>query len=195
MGPSELCLEIVQEVRVCALAEQRFLIVGSKGLLNLFGLVCEIEHHGFVLAWIGAVEPRERLYSIDSTEFFVYIHCMQQRLIEARLEFVGNDQDAIRVLFEDLGGLCLRKAVHVRFCIVYASVTHGSREGDQRFVWIAMFFQIAIYCMLVAHGVQARAGHNHRFGLAIDEMGHLPGKVFDHDGYLFGDSLLMSIDK
>src|SRR5437764_7403824 len=58
-----------------------------------------------------------------------------------------------------------------------------------------MFFQIAIYRVLVTHGVQARAGHDHRFGLAIDEMGHLPSKVFDHDGYLFGDSLLMPIYK
>src|SRR6266516_4768873 len=49
--------------------------------------------------------------------------------------------------------------------------------------------------MLVTHGVQARTRYNHRFGLAIDEMSDLPGKVLDHDGYLFGDSLLMSIYK
>src|SRR2546427_12029253 len=49
--------------------------------------------------------------------------------------------------------------------------------------------------MLVTHGMQARTRYNHRFGLAIDEVSDLPGKVLDHDGYLFGNSLLMSIYK
>src|SRR5713226_3517321 len=62
----ELCLKIVEQVRISALAQQCFLVVGSKGFLKLLCFVHEIEHHCFMLAWIGAVKPREGLYRIDA---------------------------------------------------------------------------------------------------------------------------------
>src|SRR5258708_40355978 len=120
---------------------------------------------------------------------------MQQRLIETRLEFVGNYQYAIRVLFKRLGGVRFRETIHIRLGIVDSAIAHSSREGDQRFVWIAFLSQIPIHCLFVAYGMQARTCHNHRFGFAIDQVSYLPGKMLDYDSHLFGDSLLMPVYK
>src|SRR5713101_42559 len=120
---------------------------------------------------------------------------MQQRLIETCLEFVGNDEYAICVLFEHFSGLRFWKAVHIRLGVIYASVPHGSREGDQRSIGIALLFQIPIYCPFVAHGMQARAGHDHSFGFAVDQVSYLSGKVLSHNRYLFGDGLLMPVNE
>ena len=38
----------------------------------------------------------------NSAKLFVHIHCMEQRLVEARLEFICDDKDPIFVLLERL---------------------------------------------------------------------------------------------
>src|SRR2546430_16139757 len=43
--------------------------------------------------------------------------------------------------------------------------------------------------------MQARTGHDHRFGLAFNEVSYLSVKVFDHNGHLLGNCLLMPVYK
>ena len=69
------------------------LVIGLERLQDLLGAVHEVEDVGRVLAGIGAVEARQRLHRLDAGEPAVDIHAAQQRLIEAGLEFVGDEQD------------------------------------------------------------------------------------------------------
>ena len=58
-----------------------------------------------------------------------------------------------------------------------------------------MFFEVPVYRQFVAHGMQARPGDDHRFGLALYKVSHLPVKVLEHNGHLFGNCLLMPVYK
>ncbi len=76
-------------------------------------------------------------------------------------------------LLEGLGGLRLREAVHPGFGVRLAAVLHRARERDQRLERIAAFREVLVHRELVAHRVQARAGDDHRLGLAADLALHL----------------------
>src|SRR5437764_121689 len=111
----ELCLKVVEQVWICTLGQQRFLIIRSKGSLNLLRLVCKIKHHRLILTWRYTVEARECLHSIDTTEFFVHIHRMQQWLIKTGLKLVSDNKYTVCVLLKRLGCLNLRETIHIRF--------------------------------------------------------------------------------
>ena len=66
-------------------------------------------------------------------------------------------------------------------------VLHGAGEGHKRLDGIALLLDVAVEALLVAHGFQARAGHDHRLGPAADLV---PGdglEVLDHDLGLLRD--------
>ena len=98
------------------------------------------------------------MYSIDAAQLLIHIHRVQQRLIKARLELVRDDQDTILMLLERLCCLRLREAVHMRLGIVNTAVLNCARKGNQCFVGIALLFQITLYCLFVAHGMQDANG-------------------------------------
>ena len=95
----------MQLVRVGLLAQDRRAVVRLERLLDRVGVVHEVEHERIVLLRVRAVEPRQRLHGLDAGERLVDVHRVQQRLVVAGLEFVGADQEAIRVFLDLVGDL------------------------------------------------------------------------------------------
>jgi hypothetical protein len=61
------------------------------GLVQDLGrIVDEVEHVRRVLSRIGTIESRQRLHRLDPAQHLVHVHAAQQRLVEARLELIGN---------------------------------------------------------------------------------------------------------
>jgi hypothetical protein len=109
----EARLDLVKEVRVGRLRQQRRLVVRFKGRRDLVRLVREVEdHRALLLRVVRTVEPRERLHRVDAAELLVHVHGVEQWLVEAGLELVGHDQESVLGTLEGLGGLRLREAVH-----------------------------------------------------------------------------------
>ena len=75
----------------------RLLVVGLERLQDLLRLVDEVEDEGVLLARVGAVEPREGLHGLDAREPLVHVHRVQQRLVEAGLVLLGDDQHLVLV--------------------------------------------------------------------------------------------------
>ena len=142
-----------------------------------------------------AVEPRERLHRVHAAELLVHVHRVQQRLVEAGLELVGDDQEAVLGPLEGLGGLRLREAVHAGLGVGLAAVLDRPREGDQRLERIAALGEVLVDRQPVAHRVQARARDDHRLGLAADLALHLRGEVLDHDPHLLADRVRVQLDE
>jgi hypothetical protein len=106
-------LDLIEQIGVGRLREQRRLVVVREGGLDLRGLIGEVEHRGaLLLRGERAVEPRQRLHRVHPAELLVHVHRVEQRLIEARLELVGDDEEAVLRPLEDLPGLRLGEAVH-----------------------------------------------------------------------------------
>ena len=78
-------------------ASSAVVVVGLERRQHLVGVVHEVQHVGRVLAGMGAVEPRQRLHGLDAGQPLVDVHAAQQRLVEAGLELVGDQQDLILV--------------------------------------------------------------------------------------------------
>ena len=76
-----------------------------------------------------------------------------------------------------------------------AAVLHGAREGDERLERIAALGEVLVDRQLVAHRVQARAGDDHRLGLAADLALHLGGEVLDADPHLLADRVRVQLDE
>ena len=108
----EPVLNLVKQIRVSRFRQQRGFVVGLKGGLDLIGLVGEVEHHRALLLWVRPVAPRQRLHCIHAAELLVHVHRMERRLVEAGLELVGDDQEAVLGPLEGVGSLRLRERVH-----------------------------------------------------------------------------------
>ena len=80
---------------------------------DVLGVVAEVEHERALLQRVDAVEARERLHRGQPDQRLVDVHRVQQRLVEAGLELLGDDQHAVLGRRELLGRAALGKAVHV----------------------------------------------------------------------------------
>ena len=87
------------------------LVVGRKGQVDLLGLVDEVQDEGVLLAGRRAVQPRERLHGLHAGEPLVHVHRVQQRLVEAGLVLLGDQQQLVLVACELLGQLLLLDAL------------------------------------------------------------------------------------
>ena len=122
---------------------------------------------------------------------------MEQRLVEAGLELLGDDEEAVRRLFERPRGLGFGEAVHARFGVFQpvVRVLHRAGEGDERLERALLLLEVGIEHALVAHGMEARSRDDHRLGLAADAVGDLVREVVDHDGDLLLDHELVEGDE
>ena len=93
-------LDLVEQVGVGLFGQQGGLVVGLEGLSDLLGLVGEVEHHRALLAGVRAVQAGQRLDRVHATELLVHVHRVEQRLVEAGLELVGDHQEAVLGLLE-----------------------------------------------------------------------------------------------
>ena len=94
-GRVELGAQVVDEVRVGDVLQLGRLVVGLERRQDILGAVHEVEHVGRVLAGMGAIQPRERLHGLNARQPPIDVHAAQQRLVEAGLELVGDQQDLI----------------------------------------------------------------------------------------------------
>jgi hypothetical protein len=78
-----------------------------EGLDDVLRLVAEVEDEGALLQRVDAVQAGERLHRRQPDQRFVHVHRVEQRLVEAGLEFLGDDQDAVIGTAELLGGTWL----------------------------------------------------------------------------------------
>jgi hypothetical protein len=118
---------------------------------------------------------------------------VQQRLVEASLEFIGDDQEPVLGTFEGLGGLRLREAVHPGLGVGMTAVLDGAREGNECLERIASLREVLIDRELVAHRMQAGAGDDHGLRLAADLALHLGREVLDAELHLFADRVLVQL--
>jgi len=80
---------------------------------------------GSVLVLVDPVQARQGLDGGEAGEGLVHIHRVEERLIEAGLELLRHDQDAVVVRVELVCGLRVGKAVHVGLCPVGSAVVYG----------------------------------------------------------------------
>ena len=99
-GGVELGAQVEDEVRVGGGREFGRGVVGLEGGEDFLGVVHEIQHVGRVLAGVGAVQAGEGLHGLDAGQPLVHVHAAEQRLVEAGLELVGDEQDLILVALE-----------------------------------------------------------------------------------------------
>src|SRR5439155_14238813 len=83
---------------------------------------------------------------------------MQKGLVEAGLEFIGDDQETILGPLEGFRGLRLRKAIHIGFGVGMPAVVHGARKSHERLKRIPALGKVFVDGELVAHRMQARSG-------------------------------------
>ena len=80
--------------------------------------------------WIR-LSRRQGLDRVEPDQGLVHEHRVQERLVVAGLELLGDDEHAVVGAGEGLGGLALGHAVHAGLGPVETAVADGAREGDQ----------------------------------------------------------------
>ncbi len=96
-----------------------------------------------MLLRMGAVETRQGLHRQYACQGFVHVHRVQQRLVEAGDEFVGDHQEAIRVLLEPGRNILAREAVQVGLGFLIATDLEVARIGDDGAVRAFALLQVA----------------------------------------------------
>ncbi|SKY45504.1 Uncharacterised protein [Mycobacteroides abscessus subsp. abscessus] len=167
------------------------------------GFVDEIHHLGHRCGLrrsrrcaVGAVEPREGLHRSDSGELAVHVHRAQQRLVEAGLEFVGDDHHLVLVAGER-GPQVTDTRVHAGFGEVVGAgvgVMHGSRERDQGAVSVPLLGYVLVDGQFVPDRRFAGVCDHHRLGMPIEQVRDVLAEVFDDDRRLLGDGLRVEFD-
>ena len=142
-----------------------------------------------------SVEPREGLHRVHAAQLLVDVHGVEERLVEAGLELVRDDEEpAVRPL-EGPRGLRLRNPVHVGLGKATAAVLHCAGERHQRLERMTLRRKVRVHRELVADRVEARSGDDHRLRPTADLALHLPGEVVDHDPHLRLDCMRMQPDE
>jgi len=186
----QFVLELLELRRIRCLLQAGRVVVRLEGLVNVFGIVDEIEHKGGLLARQHAVEARQGLNRLHPIQALVHIHCHQQRLVESGLVFVGYQQDLIVRRGEALGQLLFADLpavdhidIQARLGVLLAGfrVLHRTAERHQRpHVLVAAQVDVALKSFEVFHGLHARGGYDHGFGAPAQMVHHMAPEVL-HD--------------
>ena len=135
----------------------RRLVPGRERLGDRVGLVAEVEDERVDLVGVDPVQARECLDGGEPGEHLVDEHRVQERLVVARLELLGDDQHAELGAGEGRRRLVLGDAVHRRFGELDAVVVDAPGERDEGArVRVAVLGEVPIDRLLVADGVEAR---------------------------------------
>ena len=189
LGAVRIVFQRLQPGRVGRRLHFRAVVVRLERPEDVLGVVDEVEDERRVLAGRGAVEPRERLHRLHPVEPLVDVHRAQQRLVEAGLVLVGDQQHLVvgrvearrqRRLADGTAGRGVR--VHARLGVFDAGVgvAHRAAERDQGpDVRVAALGQIALERELVADRVQPRGGDDHRLRPAVEPVLHATAEVLD----------------
>lgn len=196
--------DLVQQAGLGLLFQHGGLVIRREGLLDVLRLVGEVQHEGILLAGSDTVEAGQGLDGLDAFEGLVHEHGMQQGLVKAGLVLLGHDED-LEILFEAVRQVPFRDLFAVyggiellfrpgAFLIAAGYVLHLAGKGHQRTdAGQAARTYLAVEFLHVAHGVQARARHQHGLGPAIQLVGRDRAEVLQHDGGLLGDVVRVQI--
>ena len=144
---------VVQKIRIRRRCN-RLAEPGLERFTDRFGIVTEIKHECAVFPIGDSIQTRQRLHRVKTGQYFVHIHCVQQRLIETRLVLLGDDKDVAN-LIETFCGLTVGKTVELGFGHVNAVVVYGSREGNVYcHITVPVIGQILVEVALIANRVK-----------------------------------------
>ena len=132
----QLGLQIVEAVGVGFFTQDGGLVIGLEGTPGCASASLTKSRTSVSrLAGAGAVQPAERLDCLNAIQTLIHIHGVQQRLIEAGLELVGDHQDAVIGGLEGIGDADLGTQ-WLRLFSVYSAPLSGSLtvagKGHQR---------------------------------------------------------------
>ena len=113
---------------------------------------------------------------------------MEERLVEAGLELLSDDQNLIVAGAEPLRDLRRGEAVHPLLGVADPLVVHPAGKGHQRVeVRVALLGDVLVQRLLVADGVEAGGGDHHGLGLSADLGSGMSPEVLDDDLGLLGE--------
>ena len=113
----------------------------------------------------------------------VHVHRVQQRLVEAGLVLLRDDQEVPIGPAERLGQLGLPDPVHPRLGVLLArhvGIGHGAGEGHEDAQVVALLGDVAVERLAVANGVETARRHHHRLRPAADAPPDVLSEVLHH---------------
>jgi hypothetical protein len=144
---------------------------------------------------VGPVEAGQGLDGVHAAELLVHVHGVEQRLVEPRLEFVGDDEEPVLGPLERIPGLRLGDPVEVGLGVLDPAVADGAGEGDEGAVIVPLLLEVPLQRPVVADGVEAGPGHDHGLGAAVDPVGDVLVEVLHHDPDLLADGVVVELDE
>ena len=149
-----------------------------------------------MLLWVRAVEARKRLHGFDARKQLINIHGVQQRLVIACLELVGDDQEAVWLFTKHFFDLAAWEAVQRGLGHILPGIFVFAGKGDDCGIWAFTLAQIALEGVEVLDGPRNPARYHHRPRLSTDftPRNHLLVEVIDHDFGLLPDRVVVAFD-
>ena len=152
----QISMRVPEQVRV---GRDRLGALEPRGerLLDVLGLVAEVEHERVGLLRLDPVEPGEGLHGVEAAEHLVDVHGVQQWLVEPSLELLCDDQHLVVVGVELLRGLRVRERIHARLSEGVAGVEDLAGERHQRrHIAVFVLGDVLVDRLLVTHRMQSR---------------------------------------
>ncbi|EXI77156.1 MAG: hypothetical protein AW10_03972 [Candidatus Accumulibacter appositus] len=192
-GGIQLGTQVEDEVRIGGRREFGRRVVGPERGEDFLGVIHEIQDVGRVLAGVGAVETGEGLHGLDAGQSLIHVHAAEQRLVEAGLKFVGDEEDLVLVAFEGFADVATLQ-VRVQGLAMFREavragglVIHLAGERDQRADLVALALDVFVDSQLPAYCFDPTADDDHRLGLAAEQRNHKFAEVLDDDLDLLGN--------
>ena len=86
---------VIHQIRIGHVLQFRRLEICLERAQHFFRVVHKIENVCCVLARMSSVQARQGLYRLYACQPLIHIHAAEQGLVEAGLEFIGNQQDLV----------------------------------------------------------------------------------------------------
>ncbi len=180
-------------MRVCGGLQRCGLVVRLERLENLARIIDEIQDVRGVLARVGTIQARERLYRLNTTEHLVDVHAAKQRLVKAGLEFVGDQEQVIVRLGEGIANIASLQAGVQAFAGLGNRnrkalwVVDFTRERHQHAQRVVALFNVGANRFLPAYSLFATRDYDHRLRFALKQRLHVLAVVLDDDLHLLRD--------
>ena len=144
-----------------------------------------------------AIETRECLHGSDPGKLLIHVHGAEPGLVEASLELVRDNNDAVILLVVLESALDVRYTVELDFGDRFGPLVHAHRvrECHQGAEVIAFGLDVAVNLLRPPHGGFSGGGHDHRTGLPAQVMGYVAAEVFDDDLHLLCNGSWVQADE
>ena len=165
------------------------LVPGLERLGDVVGLVAEVEDERVGLLGVDPVEAREGLDRGEPDERLVHEHRVQERLVVPGLELLGHDRGRRTRARRSAAAVWLSgKPFIPRLGEVEAGVVDACRRTRRApSCRRSPSPRCSVDGLLVADGVEAGRGDDHRLALAADLVAGVLAEVLDDDLGLLGE--------